>query len=163
MVEPQSGPAPQSTTFEMADTLKLLWLILTSIKGSDSRRSAGQRTGGRRVCLRRSLRGSVTEGPRKRIEIARAQIGHCPVDGAIFGPLDQIVAVDRAPHRSPLARGCRNGREADEMLAVAIDQRRHRSATDHINACAGEGKSLNRKIEDARRPRQPAAEPRLHG
>ena len=49
------------------------------------------------------------------------------------------------------------------MLAVAIDQRRHRRPADHIDASACQRESLSRKVDDARRLRDAAVEPRLHG
>jgi hypothetical protein len=49
------------------------------------------------------------------------------------------------------------------MLAMAIDQGRHRSAADHVDAAADQGKTLIGEIDHARSVRNAAIEPGLDG
>jgi hypothetical protein len=48
------------------------------------------------------------------------------------------------------------------MLAAAVDQGRHRSRVDYVDASTDQGKSLFRQIDDLGRLRDATVEPRLH-
>src|SRR6266700_2951385 len=70
------------------------------------------------------------------VEVSAAEIGDRPIGDAVLAPGQHIVAGDRAPRRRAIAAGGRDLHEADQMLPVAIDQRRHRPAPDHVDAAS---------------------------
>src|SRR5262245_2098320 len=109
-----------------------------------------------------TVRARLAKSLCKIVEITRAEIGDGPVADAAIGPVDDIVAGDRLPLRRIGSRG-RNGNKADQMLAMAIDERRHRDAIDYVDASADQGKSFAGEIDDARRLRNAPAEPWLDG
>src|SRR5215813_3971633 len=96
----------------------------------------------------------------KTVKIARAEIGNGPITDAVIGPLDEIVAGDCLPLGHIGHRG-RNGDKADQVLAMPVDQRRHRRAIDHVDASADQGKAHIGEVDDARRLRDAPAEPWL--
>src|SRR5262245_51616659 len=92
-----------------------------------------------------------TEGGGKKLEVPAAEIGYGPITDAILVPGEHIIAGDRsASVRGDGARG-RDGRQADQVLAVPVDERRQRHAPDHVDAAADQGKTFVGEVDDARR------------
>src|SRR5262245_40961883 len=94
------------------------------------------------------LRAGGAERLGEGLEIAEREVGHRPIGDAVFAPGENIVAGDlRAPARQRAA--ARDRAQADQVLAMAIDQRRHRRAADHVDAAADQGKALGGESDDA--------------
>src|SRR5262245_48005978 len=76
------------------------------------------------------LRAGGAECLGEALEIAEREVGHRPIGDAAVAPGDNVVAGDlRPPARECAAAG--NGAQADQVLTMAIDQRRHRRAANH--------------------------------
>src|SRR5436309_9112519 len=73
----------------------------------------------------------VAEQAGESLQLACTEVRHRPIGDAVCRPRDHIIAP-RALRSVDGDRRIRNGSEADEVLAAAIDQRRHRCAAHHI-------------------------------
>src|SRR5262249_428246 len=106
-------------------------------------------------------RAGGAESLREGIEIGGREVGDRPIGEAVLGPGHNIIAGDLLwRHRRRPAQWERA--EADQVLAMAINERRHRSASDDVDAAADQGKAFASEIDDARRLGNAAVEPRLH-
>src|SRR5262245_62788203 len=84
---------------------------------------------------------------RESIEICGGNVGDRPIGDAVVGPGHDIVAGDLTfGRRDRLAGG--NLAEADQMLAVTIDERCNRGASDHVEAAADQGEALAAEIDE---------------
>src|SRR5258705_11149456 len=68
------------------------------------------------------------------LQLGHAHIGHRPIGYAAVGPADHMVAVGDA--RARRRAETLGGGHADEMLLLAVDQRRHRVSGNDVDAPA---------------------------
>jgi hypothetical protein len=90
------------------------------------------------------------------------QVGNRRCRRSVFAPGQQVVAANLL-RRGGDRFAARNRGEADQMLAMAIDEGCDRSAADHIDAAADQGKTLIGEIDHARSIGDAAVEPGLDG
>ena len=109
-----------------------------------------------------AARRRLPKQSREPIEVAGGKIGYGAIHHTVCGPPDEIVALQSALFgRGIFAHWHRD--EADQVLAMTVDKRRHRRAPNNVDAPAEQWKSVLSEINDARRLRDAAAEPRFHG
>src|SRR6266480_2855318 len=89
-------------------------------------------------------------------------VGDGPIGHAVFSPFGDVVALDRAGSGRGIRLAGRWDRgQADQVLAVTVDQRRHRIALDHIDPAANQWEVVLGEIDDTWRFWNAPVEPRL--
>src|SRR5262249_19168584 len=89
------------------------------------------------------LHNPATELGDEHVELATFHVGDRPVGKSLARPVDHAEAAGRQALRR-LAAGIayRDRYESDEMLVMAVDERRHRSVIDHFDAAAHQRETL---------------------
>src|SRR6266566_9988385 len=123
-------------------------------------RTSGSRAGPSALSLI-GRRGA--EQLREFVEVRGRDVGDGPVCDPVLDPAIHVISVHRARYRCRIGaarRGYR--REAYQMLAVTIDQRRHREFADNVDPSADQREIFFGEIDHPRRLRDAPVEPWFH-
>src|SRR5712671_1356919 len=100
---------------------------------------------------------------RELVEVRGRDVGDSPVCDPVLDPTIHVISVHRAWYRCQIGAARRGYcRKAYEMLAVTIDQRRHREFADNVDPSADQREILFGEIDNPRRLRDAPVEPGFH-